>query len=89
MDCKDAAPPPFQPTTQLIDPTRIDLMAAVSALPAIAASSLLTQHLYYDDTELFSSVGRVISQYAATKDGQEVLVLDQTVMHPQGGTVSI
>ncbi len=61
-------------------------LPAVKALSKVAASSLLTQHLYYDDTELFSSVGRIVSQYAASKDSQEVLVLDQTVMHPQGGT---
>lgn len=60
----------------------------VSSLPAAAvplAASLVTKHLYYDDTELFSCTGRVIAQYAGAQEGREVIVLDRTVMHPQGG----
>lgn len=58
-----------------------------SSLPvAPLAASLVTKHLYYNDTELFSCTGRVIAQYAASQEGREVIVLDRTVMHPQGGT---
>ncbi len=57
-----------------------------SSLPAAPlAASLVTQHLYYDDTELFSCTGRVIAQYAAAQEGRDVIILDRTVLHPQGG----
>lgn len=59
-------------------------MAAASSDKG-SPGSLVTKHLYYDDTELFSNVGKVIAQYAGSKEGQTVIVLDQTVMHPQGG----
>ena len=50
--------------------------------------SLSTVHLYYDDTELFTCEGKVIGQEeVTTKDGKKqlCLILDRTVMHPQGG----
>ena len=52
-----------------------------------AAEALSTEHLYYDDTELFSCTARVSRQWETEVDGEKrtVLVLDRTVMHPQGG----
>ena len=49
---------------------------------------LSTEHLYYHDTELFTCEGKVIAEEeVALKDGSQSLgiVLDRTVMHPQGG----
>lgn len=47
-----------------------------------------TTHLYYADTELFSNSAKVIGEYSVEISGNQLLaiVLDQTVMHPQGGT---
>ncbi len=64
----------------------------VPSSPEAGASAgkdvLSTVHLYYSDTELFSNTARVIAVYDAEgKNGKQlVLVTDQTVMHPQGGT---
>ena len=64
-------------------------MATADVPLQAGADSLVTKHLYYDDTELFSCTGTVVAQYkpAARDDQQQqcVLVLDETVMHPQGG----
>lgn len=51
------------------------------------AEALTTVHLYYDDTELFSCTAHVTGQWETEIDGNKrtVLVLDQTIMHPQGG----
>lgn len=51
------------------------------------ADDFKTVHLYYNDTELYSSVAHVIAAYDAECNGKKVtaLVTDQTVMHPQGG----
>ena len=52
------------------------------------ASALSTTHLYYADTELFSNTAKVIGEHSVEVNGSQLLaiVLDQTVMHPQGGT---
>lgn len=52
-----------------------------------AATALTTQHLYYDDTELFNCTAHVTGQWETEVNGETrtVLVLDRTVMHPQGG----
>ena len=39
---------------------------------------LVTKHLYYDDTEMFSNVGKVIAQYAGSKEGQTVIYIVAT-----------
>jgi len=49
---------------------------------------LSTAHLYYGDTELFTSEGKLIAEEEVPlKDGgvSTSLILDRTVMHPQGG----
>ena len=53
------------------------------------ADDLKTVHLYYNDSELYSNIASVIATYDAECNGKKVigLVTDQTVMHPQGGTV--
>lgn len=58
------------------------------AAQASCADGLATNHLYYDDTYLFSCNGTVLAQYGTEHNGETmtVLVLNQTVMHPQGGT---
>ena len=58
-------------------------MAAVE----VVKRSFTTIHLYYDDTYLFSSMGKVLGIYDIQFNGEnkDVVVLDQTVMHPQGG----
>lgn len=66
------------------------IMAVASDTLLAKVDSLVTKHLYYDNTELFSCTGTVIAQYAPKQEGardsqQVVLVLDETVMHPQGG----
>lgn len=52
-----------------------------------AAGAVSTTHLYYADTELFFNTGKVIGEHSAEVNGSQLLavVLDQTVMHPQGG----
>ena len=50
-----------------------------------------TVHLYYGDTALFTCEAKILQQEELEpKDGvdgkQFCLVLDRTVMHPQGGT---
>ena len=52
-------------------------------------SPLNTTHLYYADTELLSNTAEVIGEYSVEINGSQLLaiVLDQTVMHPQGGTL--
>lgn len=55
-----------------------------------AVGALSTTHLYYTDTELFSNTAKVIGEHSVEVNGSPVLavVLDQTVMHPQGGRCS-
>ena len=55
------------------------------------AEALTTEHLYYDDTELFSCTAHVTRQWNTEVDGEKrtILVLDRTVMHPQGGVVNL
>lgn len=52
-----------------------------------SAESLSTEHLYYDDTELYTNTGHVTAEWDTEMNGEKQisLVLDQTVMHPQGG----
>ena len=54
---------------------------------ANGSSSFATAHLYYDDTYRFSNLARVVAIEEAELNGVKLkaLVLDQTVMHPQGG----
>ena len=51
------------------------------------ATKLSTVHLYYDDTELFSNTSKLTAELEIESNGEKqlVLVLDRTVMHPQGG----
>ena len=60
---------------------------AISERAATCASALNTTHLYYTDTELFSNNAKVIDEHAVEVNGSQLsaVVLDQTVMHPQGG----
>ncbi|XP_003385755.1 PREDICTED: uncharacterized protein LOC100631819 [Amphimedon queenslandica] len=60
-------------------------MAAVSG--EVPIKSFSTIHLYYDDTYQFSCRGNVLGIYETQFNGEErsIVVLDQTVMHPQGG----
>ena len=48
---------------------------------------LVTEHLYYTDTELCECKGKVIGARLMEFQGESrnVIILDQTVMHPQGG----
>lgn len=58
---------------------------------ATSSGDLSTVHLYYDDTEQFTCEAKVIAQEELEKkDGgkQLCLILDRTVMHPQGGKVA-
>ena len=61
------------------------------SLPRDSAESLSTVHLYYDDTELYTNTGHVIGEWDTELNGgkQTCLVLDRTVMHPQGGKTRI
>ena len=64
--------------------------APTSSDAAAVSSSLSTVHLYYNDTELFSNTARITAIREADTDNGEkriVLVTDETVMHPQGGTI--
>ena len=52
------------------------------------AAALSTVHLYYDDTELFTCEAKLLQQEEAATKGKGAhlsLILDRTVMHPQGG----
>ena len=77
---------------------RVVLQLFLSVLPAMAADAgiltstdsarpLSTIHLYYKDTYLFTNTAKVLSVSDADVDGKirTTVVLDQTVMHPQGG----
>lgn len=57
---------------------------ATASQAASLSSFYSTAHLYYDDTYLFSCTAKVVSIYEGD-DNKTVIVLDQTVMHPQGG----
>ena len=48
---------------------------------------LVTEHLYYTDTELCECKGKVIGARLIEFQGEtrNAIILDQTVMHPQGG----
>ena len=61
------------------------------SLPRDSAETLSTVHLYYDDTELYTNTGHVIGEWDTELNGgkQTCLVLDRTVMHPQGGKTRI
>lgn len=50
-------------------------------------TDLQTTPLYFSDTYLFNCTGTVLAQYDTQHNGKtvKVIVLDQTVMHPQGG----
>ena len=56
-----------------------------------AGGDLKTVHLYYDDTEKFSCDSKVELLEEDIRNGKHTpsLVLDRTVMHPQGGLKSI
>lgn len=56
-------------------------------MAAVLKRSFTTIPLYYDDTYLFSSMGKVLGIYDIQFNGEkkDVVVLDQTVLHPQGG----
>ena len=61
-------------------------MMASNGVPGLS-----TVHLYYEDTEQFTCEARLLKQEdAASKDknSQFALILDRTVMHPQGGEPS-
>jgi len=47
----------------------------------------VTEHLYYTDTELCECKGKVIGARLIEFQGESrnAIILDQTVMHPQGG----
>lgn len=55
------------------------------------SSDLTTTHLYYADTYLFSNNARVVAIEEVELNGVKLtaLVLDQTVMHPQGGELNL
>ena len=47
-------------------------------------AGLSTVHLYYEDTEQFSCEAKVLAE-EQLENSDLCLVLDRTVMHPQGG----
>ena len=51
----------------------------------------VTEHLYYNDTELCECKGKIIGARLIEFQGESrnVIILDQTVMHPQGGKENI
>ena len=55
-----------------------------------ACGALNTTHLYYSDTELFSNTAKVIDEHTVEFNGSLLvgLVLNETVMHPQGGMLN-
>ena len=69
-------------------PIYLQNMAAVSA--ELPTKSFSTIHLYYDDTYQFSCRGKVLEIYETQFNGEQksVVMLDQTVMHPQGSLSS-
>ena len=64
-------------------------MAAVvgTATSTDSACPLTTVHLYYDDTYLFRNTAKILAVRDTEVDGviRTIVILDQTVMHPQGG----
>ena len=53
----------------------------------LSLQDLVTEHLYYTDTELCECKGKIIGARLIEFQGKsrDVIILDQTVMHPQGG----
>ena len=69
------------------NPKEAPLEAPSSSVPK-PKDGLSTVHLYYSDTELYNNTARVISVHEVETTGGEkriAVVLDETVMHPQGG----
>ena len=69
-----------------IAPPSEDLTNKLSLLDEVK-NNLVTEHLYYTDTELCQCKGKVIGVRLIEFQGESrnVIILDQTVMHPQGG----
>ena len=69
--------------------SRLPAMAEVSGdqVAAPSVSPITTVHLYYKDTYLFRNTAKVLAvgETEADEKKQISVVLDQTVMHPQGG----
>ena len=61
-----------------------------SEVSECAVGALSTNHLYYANTEVFSNVAKVIGEHTVEINGGQLtaVVLDETVMHPQGGMFS-
>ena len=57
----------------------------------VRVGALSTNHLYYANTELFSNVAKVIGEHTVEVNGSQLtaIVLDETVMHPQGGRCTV
>ena len=74
------------PVAVIPDPKEAPL-EAISSSASGSKDGLSTVHLYYSDTELYSNTARVTSVHEVeTSSGEKTaLVLDETVMHPQGG----
>ena len=50
---------------------------------------LCTDHLYYNDTYLFSCESEVLLVMEQEESGKCVIILNKTVMHPQGGIYTV
>ena len=57
---------------------------------AALVENMATDHLYLQDTELYTCVAKVTSVYETdfSNDVCSVIVTDRTVMHPQGGKLA-
>ena len=73
--------------TAEVDERLLETQSRQDCAIANRSSSLSTAHLYYDDTYRFSNPARVVAIEEAESNGVKLtaLVLDRTVMHPQGG----
>lgn len=71
----------------LVDTPQSEDFAKKLTLSDEVQNNFVTEHLYYTDTELCTCQGKVIGVRLIEFQGEsrKAIILDQTVMHPQGG----
>ena len=70
-----------------VDTPSEDLAKKLTLSNEEVKNDFVTEHLYYNDTELCECKGKVIGARLIEFQGESrnAIILDQTVMHPQGG----
>ena len=74
-------------TSAVVDAPPLEDFSKKLTLSNEVKDDFVTEHLYYADTELCECKGKVIGARLIEFQGEShnAIILDQTVMHPQGG----